>query len=1349
MPSAETSSEALKPNRATRCLSESVSGILAKIGNLQLEPGSLFANRFEIASLAGSGGMGTVYRATDRHSGGTVALKLVRAGSGSSDEAERFLREAQLLSELRHPGIVAHIAHGQAPDGQRFLAMEWLQGQDLAARLMRGPLQVRQCLHLIEQVADALSVAHERGIIHRDLKPSNLFLMEGDLGLVKLLDFGIARRIASSQAMTRTGMVVGTPEYMAPEQARGSRDLTPATDVFSLGCVLYECLSGQPPFVADHVAAVLVRILFEDPLPIEELWPGISPSLAALLNRMLAKDPAQRIENALALRSELLALGELPEPSLAATLASPRRPAENFASQEQNLFSIVLAAPPEEELGLGATLPGGGVQLAGVDRRALMQELAALGGSADLLANGTLVVMAPSLGSAQDQATVAARAALLVKERWADAIVSMATGRGTVHGRTAVGEVVELAARSLKQGSQSLGGKPMSGVLIDPLSARLLAEQFVQMPRHDGAILVGEEKEVDASRLLLGKPTPCVGRDAELGILELQLRSCIEDSSARAILVTAPPGVGKSRLRHEFLRRVERRGEPVTVLLGRGDLLSTGAAYRMVARAIRALCGVSGCEPLPEQRQQLQARLGQNLQDSDKPRVLPFLGELCGVPFSDEDYPFFKEAKQTPKMLPEYVKRACLAWLTAECQAAPLLVVLDDLHWGDELTVALFDQALRDLRDLPLCVLGLARPELHTTFPSMWVGHKLQQIELKGLGKRACERLIQQSLGKQVAPETVACIVEQSAGNALYLEELIRAAADGQFDEKPDTVIAMLQARIGHLPADARRAVLGASVFGQPFWQGGVATVLGLSEQSPVLEDCLRGLIAKELIEAHGSSRIPGQKEFGFRHALVCDAAYGLLTDTDKELGHKLAAEFLEERAEKRSVLAILGHHYRQAGLFDKAVEHYVQAGDQAARRFLLAEARLHYVASAETLDRLPRNPALLRLRVDLLTKQVQSSLGIDSPELNFQKLAQAREILEGLQQAGDFVSVDRLRIARLDYFQGRQFIFSGQANLALPCFQRALPVGHEFQEPDLILGPSVSLGLALCVQGQVKKAIAMLEPMVGPMERVFGKDLDMMRAHLYLAIFLGLAGRHDSAERLIEHVRPWTEEIQQPLYLGWFFLCVGTTFAYLEKWHAGLQASERTRQLGEEAKEPFFRYIGWDLVAMAQSALGHHEAALKSREKAIELRQSFDGGVAKETFEAVHSGIYFRAGRLEEAASLAAKTAGNARRTGAKYALSYAERIWGSALAKLVGAQAEVDAHFRESLQTADAVGNLMEALWTELAWGQVCQERGDRAGMDAHFQQVRERMLDEMSECSRKQMLQIIHETTQKTVM
>lgn len=167
--------------------------------------------------------------------------------------------------------------------------MEWLNGEDLGQRLLRGPLPLMDCIRLLGCVSDALATAHERGIVHRDLKPTNIFLCGGEVARAKILDFGIARRIVGTHAMTRSGSVIGTPEYMAPEQARGARDLTPAADLFSLGCVFYECLTGQPPFTAGHVAAVLVRILFEAPVPVEERRPGVPAPVLTLLARLLEK----------------------------------------------------------------------------------------------------------------------------------------------------------------------------------------------------------------------------------------------------------------------------------------------------------------------------------------------------------------------------------------------------------------------------------------------------------------------------------------------------------------------------------------------------------------------------------------------------------------------------------------------------------------------------------------------------------------------------------------------------------------------------------------------------------------------------------------------------------------------------------------------------------------------------------------------------------------------------------------------------------------------------------------------------------------------------------------------------
>lgn len=869
------------------------------MGPLELLPGSLFANRFEIDRIAGSGGMGTVYRARDRYSGAPVALKLLHGGSGGHGEAERFAREAQLLSELRHPGIVSHVAHGQTPDGRRFLAMEWLEGEDLGQRLTRGPLPIRDCLRLAVQLSDALGVAHERGVIHRDLKPTNLFLVSGDVGCVKILDFGIARRIGSSQAMTKTGMVIGTPEYMAPEQARGARDLTPAADLFSLGCVLYECLTGQPPFVADHVAAVLVRILFEEPVPVEERRPGLPAPLVGILERLLAKHPAQRTADAGGLKAELLGLGELPEPSLAVTLAGTHPKSERIIEHDQRLLSVVLAAQSERDMGFSETQLRQSEPLAAPERQALFHSLAALGGTPEFLANGTLAVTIPLLDSAQDQVVLAAQTALSIKAAWPVAVVSVSTGRGAIRGRTAVGEAVDQAVRGLAAGGQDADASGSGAVFVDALSAKLLDGRFVLRQVASGAFLIGEEKEADASRPLLGKPTPCVGRDVELATLQSSLSACIEESEFRGVVITGAPGSGKSRLRHEFLRSVEQRFPDVQILLGRGELLSAGTAYRILASALRRHFGLTQAQSETEAHARIRDIAATTSQDEtdEESRILPaFLGELVSVPFPDDESEALRTARLDPSLMHFQLRRTFLCWLRQTCRRAPVLFVLDDLHWGDALTVSLFESAMQETKHLPFCVLALARPEVHTLFPKLWQGHPVQEIALKGLGKKACERLIQHALGANIGAPIVAQIVAQSAGNALFLEELIRMVAAGSTETLPDTVLAMLQARIGRLPLDLRRVLRAASIFGHSFSEQGLASLLELRPDDPLLGELLTTLRENEMIERQIENRHAGKSEYGFRHILVREAAYALLTDAERRSLHRAAGLFLAEQ---------------------------------------------------------------------------------------------------------------------------------------------------------------------------------------------------------------------------------------------------------------------------------------------------------------------------------------------------------------------------------------------------------------------------------------------------------------------
>jgi hypothetical protein len=258
-----------------------------------LASGSLLADRFEIVQPAAAGGMGVVYRARDLQSGEPVALKTLRSHLGEVDLL-RFEREARLLAELEHPSVVRHIAHGRDGTGAPYLVMEWLSGESLAKRLERGPLPQTEALSLATRVAEALEIAHTRGLVHRDIKPSNLFLVDGACSAVKLLDFGLCRSEQAPREVTQTGFVLGSPGYISPEQALGKRDVDARADVFALGCVLFESLTGRPAFAGDSALQALSSVLLTTPPRLTTLLPATPPALDGLVAAMLSKEPDER-----------------------------------------------------------------------------------------------------------------------------------------------------------------------------------------------------------------------------------------------------------------------------------------------------------------------------------------------------------------------------------------------------------------------------------------------------------------------------------------------------------------------------------------------------------------------------------------------------------------------------------------------------------------------------------------------------------------------------------------------------------------------------------------------------------------------------------------------------------------------------------------------------------------------------------------------------------------------------------------------------------------------------------------------------------------------------------------------
>jgi serine/threonine protein kinase/tetratricopeptide (TPR) repeat protein len=246
---------------------------------------------YRILEQIGSGGMGVVFRAEDTRLLRTVALKFLPPPLTSDPVAkERFLKEAQAASALDHPNISTVYEFGESAEGQLFLAMACYNGETLKSKIERGPLPVGEAVLLASQVAAGLSQAHSRGIVHRDIKPSNLMVTAG--GIVKILDFGIAK-LAGREGLTREGLIIGTLDYMSPEQASG-REIDPRTDIWSLGVVLYTMLTGYPPFRGENDRLLVDAILHRQPEPLKSLRPEVPARLERLVERMLAKDPDER-----------------------------------------------------------------------------------------------------------------------------------------------------------------------------------------------------------------------------------------------------------------------------------------------------------------------------------------------------------------------------------------------------------------------------------------------------------------------------------------------------------------------------------------------------------------------------------------------------------------------------------------------------------------------------------------------------------------------------------------------------------------------------------------------------------------------------------------------------------------------------------------------------------------------------------------------------------------------------------------------------------------------------------------------------------------------------------------------
>jgi len=352
---------------------------------------------YKVVQQIGEGGMGVVYLAEHPVIGRKVAIKLLHATfARDSETVARFFNEARAIHMIAHPNIVEILDFGQTTDGQPYFIMEFLSGQPLADRIARGPVPWSDAVAIVTQICDALQAAHDKNIIHRDLKPHNVYLVGLETKpTVKILDFGVAKMTTGwntsdsggQSVKTRTGSLMGTPLYMSPEQCRGSGKLDHRTDIYSLAVILFEMISGHPPFTAEGVGELFAKHMLEPPPSLAQLAPQTPPQVTRAVMRALSKDLEDRFPN-------MKAFAEALNGRAASTIpgsARPRVAASQVATMSGN-HPVSTGRPAEEATTLSSAVSKPGEDTLAVPKRNRKGLAVGFAGTAAIVGGGAFLM---------------------------------------------------------------------------------------------------------------------------------------------------------------------------------------------------------------------------------------------------------------------------------------------------------------------------------------------------------------------------------------------------------------------------------------------------------------------------------------------------------------------------------------------------------------------------------------------------------------------------------------------------------------------------------------------------------------------------------------------------------------------------------------------------------------------------------------------------------------------------------------------------------------------------------------------------------------------------------------------
>ena len=804
---------------------------------------------------------------------------------------ERFRREARAAAALDHPHVV-RILDANEDEGALYLALQLIDGVDLSTMIeQKRVLDPYLAVSLIAQVASGLDAAHATGLVHRDVKPANVLVEQRPTGAhAYLTDFGVARRLQERSKLTRTGMVVGTPGYLAPEALRGEGS-GPGVDIYALGCLLFEALTGAPPFEGENDIALILAHVEDPPPSLAARVPGIPAALDQVVQRALAKDPAGRFASASAFaRAAQGAVrgGEavtMPADGVAASgtmdLAVPSRSGERSTVRKE---ITLLFVKPGVDIGSDPE-----VRLATAERfeRLVRPILGRYGATIEASpTEGVIAVFGlPTLR--EDDAARGVRAALALSEELGTAaggvfaptstvITDVVLTGGETPRATSFGGLLQRAFRL--QVAAAPGDVLISGATRDlaPCAAHYEAVDSRGVEealwRATGPAPERTDGRTGRRRLL--------GRERELEVLGRLLSEATDTSSARLVTIVGAPGIGKSTLADGFASSIAGRA---TVAVTR----CRPAGEADSREPIRELLGrLAGPDP--------SAYVRATLEGDDAEAIAERVEQLLAV----------REGPVPADELPWVVRR----FLSAVGRQQPVVILIEDVHWAERALLELVEHVAEWTRDAPLLLVCMARPELLDDRPDWGEGVEGVHIVMDPLSPEESLALVE---GLQDAAELTDLrrdrIVQLADGNPLFVEQMVAYMRDrpehGDAITVPPNIQSLLAARLDRLPVDQRDIISHAAIIGRDFSVAGLEQlgVGTLGRPASVLHDLGR----IDLIEPTASADV-----FRFRHALIRDAAYDSVPLSLRARLHERHSRWLDSVGGSDEAI---GYHLEQA----------------------------------------------------------------------------------------------------------------------------------------------------------------------------------------------------------------------------------------------------------------------------------------------------------------------------------------------------------------------------------------------------------------------------------------------------